>query len=146
MNSLYPLTYLLFKHGTICHRRISETVKIINYRTFFLGLTIGGYMSLNCFSGSLPVKNLMLIMFILLNSPFQIILFGISQKDVGYEYLYRIYGEYQKNFLIQRFTRYEIISQLFNAILDSFIFNFITLSYDQIILPKIGSTLNLDGY
>jgi magnesium-transporting ATPase (P-type) len=94
MNSIYPLTYLLFKHGTICHRRMNESTNVILYRTFFLAFIMADGMSINGFTASLPVKNLMLIMFIVLVSPLQIVLFGISHRDVGYDYLYRIYGEY----------------------------------------------------
>lgn len=70
MNSLYPLTYLLFKHGSICSRRINNAAKMILYRSFLIAMVIAFYMSMECFSGSLPAKNLMLIMFMVLVSPF----------------------------------------------------------------------------
>ena len=103
---------MLFKHGTIFKIRIKEATKLIIYRTFLLAFVMCAYMIMQDYSASIPVKSLMLIMFIVLVSPIQIIVQGFSFRDVGFEYLHRIYGEYQRNFMVHLFTRYDILRML----------------------------------
>jgi magnesium-transporting ATPase (P-type) len=127
MNSVYPLTYLLFKHGTYCNRRIHETSKIFLYRTFFLAIILAVFMCIHGFSASMPFKRMMFFMFFLIVHPIQLLMYGITYRNVGYKYLYRIYGEYQRNFLVNLFHRYDVCLMLFYAILDGLVFFLISL-------------------
>jgi magnesium-transporting ATPase (P-type) len=122
MNSIYPLTYLLFKHGTLFNRRANEVTKVLLYRTFFLALIISTYMCVHGFSASLPFKGLMITIFIVLVSPIQIFLHGFSYRDVGYKYIYRIYGEYKRNFMTDLFSRYDLAEVISTSLFDGLIF------------------------
>lgn len=76
-------------------------------------------MLLNAFSAVIPVDYLVLISFMAIVSPLQILMIGISYKDVGYDYLHRIYGEYKRNNGNNGlFNRYNILYMLGNAIFD----------------------------
>lgn len=69
MTDLYPLIYIIFQHGSVCHRRINAATQMMLYRCFFLLCVIIFYMSFHCYSPSMPAKSLMLIMFNVLISP-----------------------------------------------------------------------------
>jgi hypothetical protein len=125
MNSLYPLTYLLFQHGSLCQRRINSATELVIYRCFLLAFVIGFYMCYHCFSASMPAKNLMMIMFMVLISPLQLILFGFSHRNVGFQYLYRIYGEYKRNFMCNLFNRLDLLIVIINAASDATIYHLI---------------------
>jgi hypothetical protein len=133
MNSIYTLPYILFKHGTFCNRRIHEVTKLILYRTFFIATVYLVFMGINGFSASLPVKRMMIIIFFVIVSPIQILFYGFSFRDVGYKYLYRIYGEYKRNFLVSLFNRYDILKMLMLAILDIFVFYMMSI-YQEVIV------------
>ena len=139
MNSLYPLTYLLFKHGTLCNRRVKEVTKVLIFRTFLLALIISSYMCIHGFSASSPFKRLMIILFIVLVSPLQIVMHGFSYRDVGYQYIYRIYGEYKRNFMVNLFNRYDLLETLVLAGIDSIVYYLISFNIDQIVIPANGS-------
>lgn len=146
MNSLYPLTYLLFKHGTLCNRRVNEVSKLFIYRTLFLGIIISVYMCLHGFSASLPIKRLMLILFIVVVSPTQIVLHGLSFKNVGFDYVHRIYGEYKRNALMNMFTRYNLIEMFLNAILDAIVFYLFSSQRDYFFIPSTGRQFTSEGF
>jgi hypothetical protein len=84
-------------------------------------------MTIHGYSASLPFKRMMIIMFYVIVSPVQIFMYGFTYKDVGYNYLYRIYGEYKRNFIVNLFSRYDIIRMATYAILDTFVFYLISI-------------------
>lgn len=110
--------------------------------TIFLGLIIGTFMVVHGFTASLPVKNLMLIMFCIMISSVQIVLFGISYRDVAFDYLHRIYGEYHRNFVTHLFDRYDLIKVALLAIFDTVIFHLVTFEVGGISVPKLGKHVN----
>ena len=66
-------------------------------------------------------------MFMVLVSPVQLILFGFSYRDAGFNNLYRIYGEYQRNFMTNLYNRNDLAIIFANAIIDSTIYHLINL-------------------
>jgi magnesium-transporting ATPase (P-type) len=130
MNSLYPLTYLLFKHGTLCNRRVREVTKVLLYRTFLLAWIISTFMCIHSFSASLPFKRLMIILFIVLVSPLQIFFHGFSYRDVGFQYIYRVYGEYKRNVMVNLFNRYDLVEAFSTAGLDTVVYFLISFNLD----------------
>jgi magnesium-transporting ATPase (P-type) len=130
MNSLYPLTYLLFKHGTLCNRRVREVTKVLLYRTFLLAWIISTFMCIHAFSASLPFKRLMIILFIVLVSPLQIFFHGFSYRDVGFQYIYRVYGEYKRNMMVNLFNRYDLVEAFSTAGLDTVVYFLISFNLD----------------
>lgn len=143
MNSIYALPYMLFKHGTFCNRRIHEVSKLIIYRTFFIATVYLTFMGISGLSASMPIKRMMIIMFFVIVSPIQILIYGISYRDVGFRYLYRIYGEYKRNFLVNLFNRYDILKMLLLVIVDTLVFYLMTIQHEAIILPSNGLPFNL---
>ncbi len=143
MNSIYALTYVLFKHGTFCSRRIHEVTKLIIYRTFFIATVYLSFMGVNGLSASMPIKRMMIFMFFVIVSPIQILIYGISYRDVGFRYLYRIYGEYKRNFLINLFNRYDILNMLLLVIVDTLVLYLMEIYHEAIILPSKGLLFNL---
>ena len=55
-------------------------------------------MSLSGFSSVLPVNEMVYISYLAVITPLQIFLIGISYKDVGFDHVHRVYGEYKRNF------------------------------------------------
>jgi hypothetical protein len=55
-------------------------------------------------------------------SPVQILIFAIGYREVGFENINRIYGEYKRNFTISIFDRYDFLYNLFAAGLDAALF------------------------
>jgi hypothetical protein len=78
-------------------------------------------------------------------SPLQIFLIGISYKDVGFDHLHRVYGEYKRNFKEGLFNRQNISYMAANAIFDWFIFYLITWQRDCPISISNGFTPALGG-
>ena len=118
-------------------------MKLIQYRTLFLALII---LCLMCsFKGPIPIHSLMLIMFLLLISPIQIIVYGVSYQDTGFEYLHRIFGEYQRNFMKNLFSQFDIIEVFFMALIDSIHLILFSNCQNSIILPSNGMTYSLEG-
>lgn len=74
------------------------------------------------FSASLPIKRLMFMIFMWIVSKLQIFLYAIQYKDVGYDYLYRIVGEYKRNFSIRIFDLTDYLASMFKAIIDYILF------------------------
>jgi hypothetical protein len=79
-------------------------------------------MMVNGFSAVFPVKEIVYISFLLIISPVQIFIFAIGYREVGFEYINRIYGEYKRNFTISIFDRYDFLYNLFAAGFDAALF------------------------
>lgn len=92
------MSYLLFKHGNQIQMRISKASQAFYYRSLVTFLILCTYMIRSGFSGSLPFTNFYYYVFMLLMAPAEILIYSTFYKDVGYEYLYRIYGHYKLNF------------------------------------------------
>ena len=78
--------------------RISKAAQAFFYRCAVTFLILTSYMIQSGFSGSLPFTNFYYYMFMLFIAPSCILCHSTFYKDVGYEYLYRIYGHYKYNF------------------------------------------------
>lgn len=92
------VSYLLFKHGNQIQMRISKASQAFIYRSLVTFLILITYMIQTAFSGSLPFTDFYYYTFMLVIAPFEILIYSMFYKDVGYEYLYRIYGHYKYNF------------------------------------------------
>ena len=78
--------------------RLSKAAQAFFYRSLITFLILTSYMIQSGFSGSLPFTNFYYYTFMLLIAPGEILIYSTFYKDVGYEYLYRIYGHYRYNF------------------------------------------------
>jgi hypothetical protein len=70
------------------------------------------------FSGSLPCTEFYYYMFMLFIAPSSILCHSTFYKDVGYEYLYRIYGHYKYNFSFSLVETEFVIIDSCTAIFD----------------------------
>ena len=50
------------------------------------------------FSGAIPYTEIYYYVFMIFLAPFEILVYSVFYKDMGYDYLYRIYGHYKYNF------------------------------------------------
>ena len=53
---------------------------------------------LNDFSGGSPFSEFFCFVYTIILSPTMFFLVGISYKEIGYDYLHRIFGEYESNY------------------------------------------------
>ena len=97
VTELHSLTYLMFKHATILHRRLLLVVKFFLHRTVIFATILTVFIGFSGLSYTLPFPNFFLIFFTHIFTPFQFFIFGISHKDYGYDQFHRIFGEYRKN-------------------------------------------------
>ena len=92
------ISYLLFKHGNMIQLRISKAAQAFFYIFSLLFLVLATYMMRSGFTGSIPFTNFYYFLFQIFLAPASILIYAIFYKDIGYEYLYRIFGHYQYNF------------------------------------------------
>jgi magnesium-transporting ATPase (P-type) len=92
------VSYLLFKHGNQIQMRISKAAQAFFYRSLVIFLILTTYMIRSGFSGQMPFTSGYYFTFMLFIAPLEILIYSTFYKDVGYEYLYRIYGHYKYNF------------------------------------------------
>lgn len=78
--------------------RLSKAAQAFFYRSLITFLILTSYMIQSGFSGQLPYTSFYYYFFMLFIAPGQILIYSTFYKDVGYEYLYRIYGHYKYNF------------------------------------------------
>ena len=75
---------------------------LYNYRTLlFTAITIY-FLILQDFSGGSPFNSLFFAVFMTVLSPTMFFLVGISHKEIGYDFLNRIFGEYESNYAVIR--------------------------------------------
>jgi magnesium-transporting ATPase (P-type) len=85
VSELHSLTYIMFKHATILHRRSLSVIKFFLHRTVLLFVILTIFVGFSGLSWALPYESLFLIFFSHIFTPIQYFMFGISQKDYGYD-------------------------------------------------------------
>ena len=120
LQDFYGVSYLLFKHGTFYIRRKAEMQTLYNYRTLLINIITISFIFQNCLSAMDPFSNLFFTVFMLVITPTVYFVIGSTHKNFGFDYFYRIFGEYKYYFLSQGvFTSYQFIAQ---ALVDFVIF------------------------
>lgn len=56
MKDFYSLTYLIFKHGTLCQRRLQITTNLFLYRTLMIAIVSLYFMIQHAFTAACPVN------------------------------------------------------------------------------------------
>ena len=97
MKNIFGLTYLLFKHGTLAHRRTKVVLDEFMYRTILTMLVQIFLFVMSGFSFVLPYGKFFFPFFMAFLTPIQFWLEGISHTDYGYSIFHRIFGEYRHN-------------------------------------------------
>ena len=97
MKDMYGLSYLLFKHGSMAHRRLDTVLKEFLYRTILTMLIQLAFYVLSGFSTVLPYGSFFFATFMVVLTPIQYFLEGILHVEYGYGILHRIFGEYKFN-------------------------------------------------
>lgn len=92
------ISYLLFKHGNQIQMRLSKAAQAFFYRSLISFLILFTYMIQSGFSGSIPYTDIYFSTFMIFLAPCEILVYATFYKDIGYDYLYRIYGHYKYNF------------------------------------------------
>lgn len=92
------ISYLLFKHGNQIQMRLSKAAQAFFYRSLISFLILFTYMIQSGFSGAIPYTDMYFIVFMIFLAPLEILVYATFYKDIGYDYLYRIYGHYKYNF------------------------------------------------
>jgi hypothetical protein len=85
------------------------------------------YILLSGISSSNPVNNIIFLSFLFFISPLQILIYGIGYRDVGFDYLHRIKGEYKRNFTIYIYDRFDVIYTIASAIFDTTLYSLIII-------------------
>ena len=97
MRDIYGISYLLFKHGTILHRRLRVVLNEFVYRTILLSIIQLFFFIMSGFSTVLPYGAIYFATHVAIISPIQYFLEGIMHTDYGYGIFHRIFGEYKFN-------------------------------------------------
>ena len=98
--------------------RLSKASQAFFYRSLVTFLILTTYMIESGFSGQLPFTNFYYYMFMLFIAPGEILVHSMFYKDVGYEYLYRIYGHYKYNFSFSLVETEFVIIDSISAVVD----------------------------
>ena len=136
------VSYLLFKHGNQIQMRLSKAAQAFFYRSLIAFLIVTTYMIQSGFSGQLPFTNFYYYMFMLVIAPLSILVFSMLYKDVGYEYLYRIYGHYKYNFSFSLVETEFVIIDMVNALFD---WAFIYLPFENSFFVETISLVNMSS-
>ena len=97
MRDIYGISYILFHHGTILHRRLKVVLDEFLYRTILLLMVQLLFFIISGFSTVLPYKPLFFASQVAIITPVAIFLEGIMHMDYGYGIFHRIFGEYKFN-------------------------------------------------
>ena len=97
MRDIYGISYLLFKHGTILHRRLRVVLNEFIYRTILLSIIQLFFFVMSGFSTVLPYGPLFFATHVAIISPLLYSIEGILHSDYGYGIFHRIFGEYKFN-------------------------------------------------
>ena len=97
MRGLYPLTYLLFKHGTLANRRVKIVFDEFLYRTALTMIVQIIFFIATGFSHTDIYGKLFYPFFMVCLTPAQFWIEAITHQGYGYNILYRIFGEYKHN-------------------------------------------------
>ena len=97
MQDVYGISYLLFKHGTVMHRRVGVVLNEFLYRTVLLSIVQLFFFTMSGFSTVLPYNPFFFTAFSSVLSLLQYYFEGIMHMDYGYGIFHRIFGEYKFN-------------------------------------------------
>ena len=97
MRDIYGISYILFHHGTILHRRLKVVLDEFLYRTILLLTVQMLFFIISGFSTVLPYKPLFFASQVAIITPIAIFFEGIMHMDYGYGIFHRIFGEYKFN-------------------------------------------------
>lgn len=97
IRDIYGISYLLFKHGTILHRRLRVVLNEFIYRTILLSIIQLFFFIMSGFSTVNPYGSLFFAAHVAIISPFLYSIEGILHTDYGYGIFHRIFGEYKFN-------------------------------------------------
>ena len=142
MRDIYGISYLLFKHGTILHRRLRVVLNEFMYRTILLSIIQLFFFIMSGFSTVLPYGALYFATHVALFSPIQYFVEGIMHTDYGYDIFHRIFGEYKFN-KGHTLNFFDFSGVIFSSIFDAMLF---CLFYAAIASNKIQDLLiSVDG-
>ena len=97
MSEFYGLTYLIFKHGTILHRRKIFLQENYLYRVILIQVLLV-FNFINCgFSSSNPFYDVFFAVVIGIVTPFGCLTNSLFHKNDGYDVLHRVFGDYRIN-------------------------------------------------
>ena len=97
IRDIYGITYLLFKHGTILHRRLRVVLNEFLYRTILLQIIQLFFFITSGFTTVLPYNQLFFATHVAFVSPLLYFFEGITHVDYGFAIFHRIFGEYKFN-------------------------------------------------
>lgn len=121
MRDIYGISYLLFKHGTILHRRLRVVLNEFVYRTILLSIIQLFFFIMSGFSTVLPYGALFFATHVAIISPVQYFLEGIMHTDYGYGIFHRIFGEYKFN-KAHNLNIFDFSGVIFSSIFDAVLF------------------------
>jgi magnesium-transporting ATPase (P-type) len=136
MTDLYGLSYLMFKHGTICHRRIKKAYDLFVYRTALMDIFALTFFAVSDLTATAFIPYLWFSTFNLLITPFMFFVTGSVSQDFASNYMHRIYGEYRCNLVYSESFEPRI---LIGAFIDGLLF-----SSTYIQFYNYGGPLNID--
>ena len=97
MQDLYGLSYLLFKHGSMLHRRLKQVTKEFVYRTCLAMCIHFTFFVCSGFSITMPLKMKYFMIFMSVLSPLMYWVEAIFHIEYGQRILHRVFGEYKNN-------------------------------------------------
>ena len=121
MRDIYGISYLLFKHGTILHRRLRVVLNEFIYRTVLLSLIQLFFFIMSGFSTVLPYGAIFFATHVAIISPIQYFLEGIMHSDYGYGIFHRIFGEYKFN-KSHSMTVFDFSGVISSSVFDAILF------------------------
>ena len=121
MRDIYGISYLLFKHGTILHRRLRVVLNEFVYRTILLSIIQLFFFIMSGFSTVLPYGALFFATHVAIISPIQYFLEGIMHTDYGYGIFHRIFGEYKFN-KAHNLNIFDFSGVIFSSVFDAIMF------------------------
>ena len=146
MDHFYGLTYLLFKHGTLAHRRQNVVFNEVVWRTAFTFLNQAFFFAVNGYSATMPYSLVFYSAFMSFLTPAQYLIEGIFATDYGYAVLHRIIGEYKQNHQYGRLD-FSVLMVMLSAGLDCALFNLVYIGHylgveDLLLGPSHGKGLS----
>ena len=76
------------------------------------------YLITSAYSAAIPFKDTYYLVFILIFSPLQVLIYAMFYKNYGNEYYYRIFGHYKYNFSFTLVELESILSDFAKILFD----------------------------
>ena len=128
IRDIYGISYLLFKHGTILHRRLRVVLDEFVYRTILLMVIHLFFFITSGFTTMIPYNQLFFAAHVAIISPILYFLEGITNTDYGYGVLHRIFGEYKFN-KAQNLNFLDFTPQMLSSLFDSVLLCFFYMAF-----------------